>query len=112
MIKKPVALVAILALIVVMSGSAASGRTNPAVEGETAKPAAEKTGRKGDARLKSDMNKLVADAKAGKISPKPQHFPDPTRHNLSKGATIAIAAGVGVAIFLIIMFRALNSDDD
>lgn len=65
---------------------------------------------KREPKLRSDMLKLVADAKAGKMAPRPQTFPNTHRNNLSTGAKIGIAAGIGAAIFLIIMFHQLNSD--
>jgi hypothetical protein len=75
----------------------------------TDQPAAPK---KSEPKLKAGMQKLLSDARAGKVAPKPQQFPNTKRNNLSTGAKIGIAAGIGAAIFLIIMFRALNSDDD
>ena len=63
-------------------------------------------------KLKADISKLTADARAGKVAPRAQQFPNTKRNNLSTGAKIGIVAGIGAAIFLIIMFHAINSDDD
>jgi hypothetical protein len=68
-------------------------------------PAAAKT------KLKTDMEKLVTDAKAGKVAPKPQQFPQTSRSNLSKTTKIAIiASAIGAAITLIVVFHELSKD--
>jgi hypothetical protein len=56
------------------------------------------------------MEKLVADAKAGKVAPAPQQFPPATRNNLSTAAKIGIVAAIGAGIFLIVMFHQLSKD--
>ena len=56
------------------------------------------------------MLKLVAAAKAGKVAPRPQQFPNTRKNNLSTGAKIGIAAAIGGAIFLIIVFHELSKD--
>ena len=66
---------------------------------------------KADEKLKADVTKLVTDAKAGKLKMPVQHFPQPKRNNLSKGAAIAIGAGIGAAIVLIILLVSLSDDD-
>ena len=85
------------------SGPANSSEAKPASEKATANP---------NTKLKRDMKSLVDAAKAGKVAPRPQQFPNTHRNNLSTGAKIGIVAGIGAAIFLIFMFRALNSDND
>jgi hypothetical protein len=62
-------------------------------------------------KLKADVTKLVADTKAGRIKMPAQQFPPPQRNNLSTGAKIAIFAGIGAAIFLIVMLASLADDD-
>ena len=62
-------------------------------------------------KLKADVTKLVADAKAGKLKVPAQQFPQPKRNNLSTGAKIGIIAGIGAAIFLIVMLVSLSDDD-
>lgn len=70
-----------------------------------------KGGGKANAKLKTDMEKLVTDAKAGKVAPRPQQFPATHKNNLSKTTKIAIlAAAVGSAIFLIVLFHQLGKD--
>ena len=61
-------------------------------------------------KLKVDVLKLVADAKAGKVAPRQSQFPNTKRNNLSTGAKIGIAAAIGGVIFLIIVLHKLNSD--
>ena len=55
-------------------------------------------------RLKADMFKLVANAKAGKVAPaeRPQIQPAKS-NNLSKGTKIAIGVGIAVAVIAIIV---------
>lgn len=75
------------------------------------KATSEKGSSKADAKLKKDMEKLVADAKAGKVAPPQQQFPRTAKSNLSKTTKIAIlAAAVGSAIFLAILFHDLSKD--
>jgi hypothetical protein len=72
--------------------------------------AASEKGSQPGAKLKKDMEKLVADAKAGKVAPAPQQFPPATRNNLSTAAKIGIVAAIGAGIFLIVMFHQLSKD--
>jgi uncharacterized protein YxeA len=65
---------------------------------------------KANEKVKTDMMKLVADAKAGKVAPAPQQFPRAARNNLSTGAKIGIAAAIGGAIVLIVIFHQLSKD--
>lgn len=62
-------------------------------------------------KLKANVTKLVADAKAGKLKVLAQQFPQPKRNNLSTGAKIGIIAGIGAAIFLIVILVSLSDDD-
>ena len=55
-------------------------------------------------KLRSDILKLVADARAGKVAPASRTQIQPRNSNsLSKGTKIAIAVGVAVAIVAIIV---------
>ena len=50
-------------------------------------------------KLRNAFNKLVADAKAGKVAPEPRSQMQPRQsNNLSKGTKIAIGVGIAVAI--------------
>ena len=62
-------------------------------------------------KLKADMDRLVEEAKAGKIAPHQQQFPRTAKNGLSKTTKIVIAASaIGAGIFLIVMFHALSKD--
>ncbi len=110
-------LVVVVAMIFSLGGTSVFGRTvsdpkTPAGEtrtSTTSAPAA-KDETKPDDRLKVDVRKLVADAKAGKVAPRKSQFPNTKRNNLSTGAKIGIAAAIGGAIFLIILFHDLSKD--
>ena len=61
-------------------------------------------------KLEGDLRKLVADAKAGKVAPRTQQFPNTRRNNLSTGAKIGIVAAIGGLIFALIVIHQVNSD--
>ena len=86
-------------------------KTSEAANPPEANAASERVARKPDTKLKKDMERLLGDAKAGKVAPQPQYFPATSRNNLSKTAKIAIAASaIGATIFLAIMFHQLSKD--
>jgi hypothetical protein len=62
-----------------------------------------------NAKLKADMQMLLADAKAGKVIPaaRPQIQPAKS-NNLSKGAKIAIGVGIAVIVLAIIINHERN----
>lgn len=106
-----------VALISSISGASAFGRsgTEPKSAVEDAKalsnpkpPVSEKV--PSTPKLKGDLLKLVADAKAGKVAPRAQQFPNTKRNNLSTGAKIGIAAAIGGLIFALIVIHQVNSD--
>jgi hypothetical protein len=110
MIKKLISLATAVALVCCFCGiSVYANGTDPKVPiMKTATPAEKSQAQE---KLKADVTKLVADAKAGKLKVPAQHFPQPRRNNLSTGAKVAIIAGIGAAIFLIIIFASLADDD-
>jgi hypothetical protein len=109
MFKKLISLTTAIALVSCLCGFSVYARTDdPKAPPATSAQTAEK--KVANEKLKADMTRLVADAKAGKLKMPPQQFP-PQRNNLSTGAKIAIFAGIGAAIFLIIMFASLADDD-
>ena len=56
-----------------------------------------------EAKLKSDMEKLIAEARAGKVIPAARPQIQPTKsNNLSKTAKIAIGVGIAVIVLAII----------
>ena len=76
-----------------------------------AKAVSEKAPAQTGVKLKKDMDRLVRDARAGKIAPRPQQFPQTSRNNLSKTTKIAlIATAIGTTIFLAILFHDLSKD--
>jgi hypothetical protein len=61
-------------------------------------------------KLKGDMEKLLSDAKAGKVAPRAQQTNYPKRNNLSTGAKIGIIAAIAGGIFAIWVIHTVNSD--
>ena len=110
MVKKVVSFVTAAALVCCFFGISAYAENKTGPREPTARPvpAAEKN--QACEKLKADVAKLVADARAGKLKVPAQQFPPPQRNNLSKGATIAIVAGIAGAIVLIAILVKLNSD--
>ena len=110
MIKKLISFATVVALVCCFCATSAYARTGsdpnePAVKST---PTSEKI--QAQEKLKTDVTKLVADAKAGKLKVPAQQFPQPQRNNLSTGAKIGIIAAIGGAIVLIAMLVKLNSD--
>ena len=105
----PLALVLTLSVCSV-SALADSTKTSKPASAPEIKAVSEKAPSKPGAKLKKEMEKLVADAKAGKVAPAPQQFPPATRNNLSTAAKIGIVAAIGAGIFLIVMFHQLSKD--
>ena len=67
---------------------------------------------KANEKLKADMAKLVADAKAGKLKVPAQQFPQTQRNNLSTGAKIGIIAAIAGIIVAIVILNHVTSDND
>ena len=110
MIKKFISFATVVALVCCFCGiSVYANGTDPKVLTlKTATPAEKSQAQE---KLKADLTKLVADAKAGKLKVPAQHFPQPKRNNLSTGAKIGIIAGIGAAIVLIWVLVTLADDD-
>jgi hypothetical protein len=113
MTKKLLAFPLVLALMLCVCATSvfAEGVTSePGTPSEVKETSVKGTG-KANAKLKKDMEKLLADVKAGKVAPRQQQFPPTAKNNLSKTTKIAIlAAAVGSAIFLIVLFHDLSKD--
>src|SRR6185369_11631800 len=114
MTKKLLAFPLVMALVLGICCTAAfadgSKGNEPSIVPE-AKENSAKGSNKTNAKLKTDMEKLVTAAKAGKVAPKPQQFPQTSRSNLSKTTNIAlIATAIGTSIFLIVLFHDLSKD--
>jgi hypothetical protein len=114
MTKKLLAFPLMLALAICVCATSAFADGLKAGEPGTAPEVKETSARgasKANVKLKTDMEKLLTDAKAGKVAPRPQQFPPTAKNNLSKTTKIAIlAAAVGSAIFLIVLFHDLSKD--
>lgn len=110
MIKRLISLTTVVALVCCFCGiSVYANGTDPKTPTLATAPPAEKT--QAQEKLKADVTKLVADAKAGKLKVPPQHFPQPKRNNLSTGAKIGIIAGIAGAIIVIWVLVTLADDD-
>jgi hypothetical protein len=108
--KKDFTFATVVALVCSFSGvSVYANGTDPRVLPVKIVTPAEKS--QAQEKLKADVTKLVADAKAGKLKVPAPHFPQPKRNNLSSGAKIAIITGIALGVFLIIIFASLADDD-
>ena len=110
MIKKSISFATVVALVCCFCGvSVYASGADPGVPPVKTVTPAEKS--QAQEKLKADVTKLMADAKAGKLKVPAQHFPQPKRNNLSTGAKIGIIAGIGAAIVLIWVLVTLADDD-
>lgn len=114
MIKRLLSLGMVVSLVCCVCATSVMGRTGSDAAEPPAKSAPPvKTGTKPNEKLRADVSRLTADAKAGKIVPRsPSPFQPRQSNNLSKGAKIAIVAGVGALIFGIIAWRALHDPNN
>ena len=109
MIKQLISLATVVALVCCFCGvSVYANGTDPKVVPAPVTPAEKSQAQE---KLKADVTKLVADAKAGKLKVPTPHFPQPKRNNLSTGAKIGIIAAIGGAIVLIWVLVTLADDD-
>ena len=110
-------LVVVVAMISSLGGTSvfasASDPKTPNGETKTSSkaPPSAKNETKPDKKLKADMLKLVADAKAGKVAPRnrPQ-LPRSQRNNLSTAAKIGIVAAIAGVIFVVIVLHKVEND--
>ena len=106
MLKRIASMTLVTLIVLTFCRSSAYARTSSADEVKPAEnTATDDTGKKQvNEKLRADMLKLVADAKAGRVAPAPRPQIQPQKSNsLSKGTKIAIAVGVAVAIVVIIV---------
>ena len=111
MTKKLISAATVVALLCCLPGTSTYARGSsdskePKVKSETP---AEKT--QAQEKLKADVTKLVADARAGKLKMPAQQFPQPKRNNLSTGAKIGIIAAIAGVIVLIAVLVHVTSDN-
>lgn len=111
MTKKLISVAAAVALVSCVFGTSTYARSGSDPKEPTVKlaPPAEKT--QAQEKLKADVTKLVADAKAGKLKMPAQQFPQSQRNNLSTGAKIGIVAAIAGAIVLIAVLVHVTSDN-
>ena len=111
MIKKFISFATVVALVCCFCGiSVYANGTDPRVPTVKTATPAEKS--QAQEKLKADMTKLVADAKAGKLKVPAQSFPQPKRNNLSTGAKIGIIAAIAGTIVAIVILNHVTSDND
>ena len=76
-------------------------------------PASASSDAKRNEKLRSDVLRLVNDAKAGKLKMPAQQFPQSThRNNLSKGAKIAIGVSIAAVIVFAILWHTTGPGSD
>lgn len=109
MLKRLVPVALAIALACSVCGKTASATPSDPAEkvkasdSSTASTDGKKQARSGD-KLRQDVLKMVAEAKAGKSTiPSPQT--QTKRNNLSKGAMIAIVAGIAAVIVVLIVVK-------
>ena len=110
MTKRLACLITIFALACCLCGTSVYAGTGSDANEPVEKSAPAVAKKLANEKLKADVTKLVADAKAGKLEMPAQQFPQPQRNNLSTGAKIGIIAAIAGAIVLIAILVRLNSD--
>ena len=108
MIKRIAALSLVTLLIFALCGPSTYART---LSGDEVKPAEKTIPEDGakkqvNEKLRTEMLKLVEDAKAGRVAPAPRPQIQPqTSNNLSKGTKVAIGVAIAVAVIGIIVWK-------
>jgi Flp pilus assembly protein TadB len=99
------------ALILGVAAPFASAQSNSASNEANARSQSSDAPKAGapNAKVRADIAKLVADAKAGKVAPRSSQFPQRQSNSLSKGAKIAIVAGIAVVVLAIIVVHSVNN---
>jgi hypothetical protein len=118
MLNRFASLVLVAALVCTLGGTSAFAKTpsqpddkSKEVEAPPDSDATTKKEGQPNERLKADMVKLVAEAKAGKVKPTAQPQIQPAKsNNLSKGTKIAIGVGVAVAVVAVIVIVRLKNE--
>jgi len=102
-----VTLVAVLVSVLCGTSASANDLSNPDVRTNSANGPSDdpaKTEVKPNEQLRTNVLKLVADAKAGKVMPAAKSQIQPARsNNLSSGKKIAIGVGIAAAIVTVIL---------
>lgn len=113
MLKKLASVLIIAAIVCALGGNSAFARnpstpdTNFDTKTDPARASSEDPAKKDvkpNERLKTNLRKLVDEAKAGKVLPAPKSQIQPARSNSwSKGTKIAVGVGVAVAVVVVIL---------
>ena len=114
MIKRLLALPLVLAIAVCVCSTPALAegikKSEPITPSEVRETSIKEVTRAGP-KLKTDMERLLTDARAGKVAPRGQQFPPTAKNNLSKTTKIAIvASAAAAAIILGVVFHQLSKD--
>ncbi|HEV7744547.1 MAG TPA: hypothetical protein VGO56_06105 [Pyrinomonadaceae bacterium] len=110
MFKKLASVILIAAIACTIGGTSAfaASTSDPSVKDDPANIPAEvpeKKAPRANEQLKTNMLKLVADAKAGRVRlPAKSQIQPGTSNNLSKGKKIAIGVGIAVVVVAVIVF--------
>lgn len=105
MFKRITSLMLMTTVIVLVCGTTSQARVSyddvPTAEKSASNGEAEKLANE---KLRTAINKLVDDAKAGKLAPAPRpQIQQQNSNHLSKGTKIAIGVGIAVAIVAVIV---------
>jgi len=105
MIKRITSFTVVALLIFSLSGSSIYARTSSRDELKPAENTATKEGAKNqkNEKLRTDILKLLADAKAGKVAPVLRPQQPKNSNSLSKAAKVGIVVGIAVAVIAIIV---------
>ena len=101
------------ALVCTLAGTPAFGDAPSKRGSKTPPDAVTEADKVVNEKLRAEIIKLVADAKAGSKTvtlPRPQLQP-PQRNNLSKGTKIAIGVGIAVAVVAVILVSTRCSNE-
>lgn len=110
MLNKLVSLVIVAALVTALCGTSAfasSANSSSNTDRPEAQPTANSAATEespANEKLRTNMLKLVSDAKAGKVaSPERSQIQPAKKNNLSKGTKIAIGVGIAVAVVAVVL---------
>lgn len=110
--KKLLSLTIVITILTCASFVRAANETDPRLKAEDSKPVPTTKNREpvSNEQLRSAMLKLVADAKAGKVTPAPKPQIQPAKsNNLSTKAKVAIGVGIAVAVVAVIVIAKTGS---
>ena len=105
MINKFASIVLVAALVCTLAGTPAFANTPSKRDAKTQPDAVTEADKVVNEKLRAEILKLVADAKAGRSEmrfPQPQ-IQSPQRNNLSQGTKIAIGVAIAVAVVAVIL---------